>query len=537
MTSPMPRIATILFLAEDDEDARYIEAHLNLMDYRVVRSSNGNDGLSLARTLQPDVIILDMLLPGLPGIPLLNSLKGNEKTKNIPVILLAQKGEAEEVKILALSSGASDFMEKPAEVVSLGVKIRNILELEFYRHSLENANEELQRGIKMKSAFLANMSHDIRTPLNAILGFTDLLINDESDADKLEFLRIIKNSGGLLLELINDILDLSRVESGFMKIENVSFDLEYLADNIAANTRMLISRAANNVEFHVSISKDISQYIQGDSLRLRQILNNLLSNAVKFTDAGSIELKIQRENDFLKFSITDTGTGIPEDRQEVIFDPFQQAEASTARNYGGTGLGLSISKKLTELMGGTLTLRSPVQDGRGSCFSFTLPYMPSSTQPGADMKAPSTNNSMNPSTRILLAEDNIVNQMLARKMLEKAGYRIQTVNNGLEALETFQKDRDIGVILMDVQMPIMDGLEATRKIREHEKETSRGRIPIIALTAAAMEEDRQACLEAGCDDFISKPVNLDKLTQALETSLGEKKHARNADSEAQKASV
>ena len=387
-----------------------------------------------------------------------------------------------------------------------------------------------------KSQFLATMSHEIRTPMNGILGMAQLLLMDGvSDTERKQFARTIVNSGQTLLALLNDILDLSKVEAGKVELENAVFDPRQLGEEVSALfTR---SAAAKGVALSCEWLGEAQPRYRGDPTRLRQMLSNLVSNSVKFTQQGQIRVLIRpldqdtgAAGHMLEFAVSDTGIGIDAAALAHIFQPFSQADSTTTRKYGGTGLGLSIVGKLAELMGGSVSVTS--QPGQGSCFSFRVRL--DAVVPAADQRQrerphlPGTAAAAAPASRqILVVEDSITNRMVVETMLGKLGYRFQTLENGQQAVSAIEQGLQPDLILMDCQMPVMDGFTATTRIRELESRRGNScppshlhsRLPIIALTAGVFEEDKERCLAVGMDDFLAKPLDFGILVKTLKRWL------------------
>jgi len=485
--------------------------------YQIATAINGKSAIAKAQAHKFDLILLDIVLPDIDGFEVCSYLKSIPQTRDIPIIFLTAKREKDSI-IKGFQLGAVDYIPKPFSKEELLARVNLHLTLRKIQEELIRSKDIAESAAKAKAIFLANISHEIRTPMNGIVGMIDIMKRTPLTTEQIEYLDIIGISGENLLMIINDVLDFSKIEAGQITFERISFKLENEIDEVIKILRY--KAVQKNLDLSYHIASDVPEIMVGDPLRLKQVLINLCNNSLKFTSEGFVKINVSliECNELivrLNIEVQDSGIGISPENQLRLFKSFAQADASTSRKFGGTGLGLAISKNLVQMMNGNIGIIS--EEGEGAIFHFDCEFGASGESNLNNKKPESEETKVHvKKLKILLAEDNVINQKVAILNLQKLGHEVIAVSDGIQAVEKFISVLP-DVVFMDIQMPEMDGIEATGKIREWEKANKvQDSVPIVAMTANNMRSDIEIYKAAGMNEYLSKPFNSADLVQLVE---------------------
>lgn len=544
-------------LAIDDQQDNLLSikalAGYYLPDCKLFLAQSGEEGIAIAKKEQPDTILLDIIMPKMDGYEVCKILKQDERTKNIPILMLSALGQDTEIRVKGLDLGADAFLAKPfiptelksqinvmlrikevedklrAEKVELEdiVKKRtkelqiinikqkkDIIKLTKTEEELKIALEKATESDRLKTAFLQNISHEIRTPMNGILGFSGLLKNPGLTGEEQQsYVNVILTSGNRMLNTINDLMDISKLETGQEKLKISLTNVNKHLNDLFTFFKPEVERKSLQLEFNFELP-DEDANINTDSQKLYAILSNLIKNAIKYTHKGSIDFGYTKKGNYLEFYVVDTGIGIPTERQEAIFERFVKSDIEDKMVYEGSGLGLSISKAYVDMLGGEIMVES--DERKGARFCFTIPYNTGAKEIIENKaKVPESESVTNKrKLKILIAEDDELVLEYLNIILQNDTTELLTARSGLESVNICRKYPDIDLILMDIKMPVMDGYEATKQIRKFNKS-----VMILAQTAYALVGDREKAIEAGCDDYISKPINEVELLAIIDKML------------------
>lgn len=531
---PNQKLTEARILIVDDQEANIdvLQGFLEMQGYQnILTTQDPREVVHLFASFEPDLILLDLSMPYLSGFEVMEQLRSIISEDNYLPILVLTADVTSQAKQRALSGGASDFLTKPFDLIEVGLRIKNLLVTSFLQQELKNQNQILEERVKertfeleqrnkelivakekaeasdrLKTSFINNISHEIRTPLNGILGFGQILADSElSEEEKNEYLEMMNESSSRLINIITNFMDISLLNSGNQKVFKKEININRLLNEVSGNFADVC--ASKNLKINLEPERtSYNPVITSDRELLHKIFVNLIDNAVKFTLAGTITIGYKLEEQHILFFIKDTGIGISEEDQKVIFDIFHQVDFSNTRGYEGSGLGLAIAKGLVILLEGKIWVES--QKGQGSSFFFSIPLKENNQK---DLIKPA-NDQPHATTRqtILIAEDDDINFHFLSVILKDPLIKIIHAKNGNEAIEICQNHPEIKLVLMDLKMPETDGFEATRQIKTQNKD-----LPVIAITAYSGNEEKQKALLAGCDDIITKPVKRDFLIKKM----------------------
>jgi CheY-like chemotaxis protein len=515
----MNTINKILIVDDSEANLDYLKELLLEQSYKVAIAKNGPTAIQKARSQQFDLILLDFVMPEMNGIEVCQRIKELSIQKDTPIIFLTANQNETNLK-QAFDAGAVDYITKPFSNIELLSRVKNHLNLVKSRKELAIAKEYAESATKAKGEFLANMSHEIRTPMNGIITVIDFLRETGLSTKQSDLVDIIQTSSDNLLSIINDILDFSKIEAGQVELEELNFNLK---EELKTVLKPLEFRAKDKgLILKLKVDQSIPEIVNGDILRLNQIIINLVNNAIKFTQTGGIFIEVNLLEEStrslnLEFQIKDTGIGIKKENQKKLFKSFSQTDASSTRKYGGTGLGLAISKNLVKMMQGDIRVDSEYKKGSTFIFNIVL-QKKKSFRKKEKTKVIEVGKDI-PRKSILIVDDNAINRKVAEMTIARLGHDTASAINGHEAYQ-YYLDNSYDLILMDVHMPELDGLETTALIRKYEKDRNTLPIPIIAMTAAAMKGDRERFLEAGMTEYISKPFKIEDIKKVLFSLFG-----------------
>ena len=541
---------TVLIIDDEPTNLRILRETL-VSDHTVFIANNGKDGLNIAALKNPDLILLDIMMPEMDGYEVCETLKTNPKTKDILVIFVTAKDDDhEETEGFAL--GAVDYITKPFSKSVVLARVKNHMSLKWHRDELRNAKEHLEIKVTertsqlndmlqekqnllvksevasaAKTNFLAMISHGIRTPIHSNVGFGQLLLRSNLDAKQKQYAKMVIYTGEILQKTIDDILDFAMAEEGKLTLKNVEFNPFKTIYELAENYRNALE--TKGVELKFDFGKDVPLNINGDKQRLRQIITSLLFNSVKFTKAGFVRVGVNAvcrkpRHVILCFSVEDTGIGIEGEMHDALFDPFVKPVGSTGYESDGLGLGLAIAKKLASLMTGELSMQSTA--GKGSVFRFTAEFEICVHSGDAENESANSFSETAPVTvdkpdtktlqgcKVLVADDDFGSQEVVKYMLARIGCQAEVVYNGQEVIDSYSA---YDIVLIDLEMPVVDGYAATRFIRSQETEKSTKPVTIVALTSHSFDDTREKCMAAGMNDYLNKPLEIDLLEETLKS--------------------